>query len=219
MVGKKKVGYLASTWGNTASLSQALVAANCRPVAVSTRADLKGINHLILGGVGSFSTAMEDLRKTDLDKTIKEFADTGGNVLGICLGMQLLFESGEEGAFESASKGLGLVPGKVLQINPESYGLQRSSLPKNKQLHVGWNKLQVSRKKDNAMDLLNHYFYFMHQYMVAPAEKSHEIYTVEWNTIDIIAVIQSKNILGCQFHPENSSNPGLKFLKYFSNLP
>ena len=170
----------------------------------------KAINSdiLIIPGVGSFDYAMSKINKLGWDRIIQEHANGEGHILGICLGMQLLCESSEEGE----SKGLGLIPGKFKKFDP------RESLIKIP--HMGWNlvkyrddfriKINLEKEKER--------FYFVHSYRYS--HKTNEfIYAYTEYEEAFASIIGSNNILGCQFHPEKSHVNGMNFLNsYFNSI-
>ena len=171
--------------------------------------DLKEIlegDVLILPGVGSFGNAMQSLKKLELIKTIKEFAETEKPILGICLGMQILLTEGYEfGKFD----GLNLIPGKVEKIKDNLN-------PKMKLPHIGWNNIEVGSGMSKFISLYDKKkFYFVHNYFANTKNENDTIATCNYSGIRIAAIIQKKNIIGCQFHPEKSGEIGLQFLKSF----
>ncbi len=190
--------------GNLRSVLHALThlgAENIR-IAQGPR-DLKGATQIILPGVGAFGAGMEELRQRDLIQPIKDAAFAGTPFLGICLGMQFLFERSDEmGDFE----GLGLLPGLVTRF-PANLGLK---VP-----HMGWNTLN-QRRPSALMDGLGeqNYAYFVHSYHCVPADAADIIATVDYG-IPAVAVVERGNIAGVQFHPEKSQTPGLRILSNF----
>jgi glutamine amidotransferase len=165
--------------------------------------DLKGATQIILPGVGAFGAGMEELRKRDLIQPIKHAAFAGIPFLGICLGMQFLFDRSDEmGDFA----GLGLMPGTVTRF-PADMGLK---VP-----HMGWNTLIQSRLSA-LMDGLGeqNYAYFVHSYHCVPTDSDDVVATVDYG-IPAVAVVQRGNIAGVQFHPEKSQTTGLRILANF----
>lgn len=149
---------------------------------------------------------MENLRKYRLDQTICDAVEKGIPFLGICLGLQLLFESSEE---SPGTAGLGLLKGKILRI-PDAPGLK---IP-----HIGWNSLDI-RKKDRLFADLpeNPYVYFVHSYYLR-AEEEEVVAAVTEYGVAIHAAVEKGNLFACQFHPEKSGKTGLKILKNFMDL-
>ena len=168
---------------------------------------------IILPGVGAFGDAMDKLRKYKLEEVIKEAVNQGTPFLGICLGLQLIFESSEE---SPGVKGLGLLPGKILRI-PDSPGWK---IP-----HMGWNSIDICTQSENRSGrgllfrgIENHsYVYFVHSYYLQ-AEKEEDVAArTEYAGTLIHAAVEHDNIYACQFHPEKSSSLGLKILENFIN--
>ncbi len=163
-------------------------------------------DHVILPGVGAFGDAMEKLRSYELEQVILDVAKKGTPLLGICLGLQLLFETSEE---SPGVTGLGLLPGQILRI-PDQEGLK---IP-----HMGWNSISV---KDGAKLFSgieqNPYVYFVHSYYLKADRMEDVAATTEYST-KIHASVEHDNIFACQFHPEKSSTVGLKILENFVSL-
>ncbi|KRN28557.1 imidazole glycerol phosphate synthase subunit HisH [Liquorilactobacillus mali] len=158
---------------------------------------------LILPGVGAFGPAMETLEKKNLIGVIKEAVLVNKiPLLGICLGMQMLFEKSSE---YGNHKGLGLIPGKISAI-PEKSGLK---VPQ-----MGWNENHLKKDETDFEFIANEYTYFVHSYY-AVCDKQYLISTVDYG-VEIPAMVQNKNVFGTQFHPEKSGKVGLNILKTFS---
>ena len=161
---------------------------------------------MILPGVGSFGDAMENLNRFGLAETIHRVADQNIPFLGICLGLQLLFESSEE---SPGVKGLGILKGRIVRI-PEASGLK---IP-----HMGWNSLNV-RSGSALFEGLEQepYVYFVHSYYLQAEDPSIVAATAEYG-VTIHAAVESGRVFACQFHPEKSSRVGLAILKNFLPL-
>ncbi len=163
---------------------------------------------LILPGVGAFKTGMDNLLKFNLDKTIYEFIDSNKPILGICLGMQLFFDSSNE---FGKTKGLGVIKGKVKKLEIEK------KLP-----HVSWNSINKNITKwdktilDNIQQ--NEDFYFVHSYVVYPENKDEILSTTSYYSQKFCSVVKKNKIYGTQFHPEKSGEKGLKILKNFIRI-
>ncbi len=194
------IGIIDYGMGNLKSVENALQFLGYKAEIISEREDFKKTNKLILPGVGAFADAALTIRKKEFDKEIKEAISDGKELLGICLGMQLLFEvSYENGEHE----GLGILKGKIVKFDVDE------KIP-----HIGWNSLNI--KKDSRL-LQNipkePYFYFVHSYHL---ETDEDIVT---STVfygkEIQVTVEEKNIYGLQFHPEKSGDVGLKVLKNF----
>lgn len=161
---------------------------------------------VILPGVGAFGAAMELIKHYELDKVIKQVVDRGTPFLGICLGLQLLFESSDEAP---GIEGLNLLPGKILKI-PAAEGMK---IP-----HMGWNELNIAGDAALFKGVTNHsYVYFVHSYYLKASDPDIVKAETHYGT-SIHAAVEKDNIYACQFHPEKSSSDGLQILKNFANL-
>ena len=191
--------------GNLFSLCCSLKAIGVDARITSDVDEIKKSDRIILPGVGAFGDAIKKLKETGLDKIVKEEAKNGKPILGICLGMQLLFQkSFEYGEHE----GLGLIPGEVRAIEeviPE--GLK---IP-----HIGWNQLEFVGEKSNLFKHIQEgdCVYFVHSYYAAKCE-DYVIAQSEYGA-PLTAAVANGNIFGCQFHPEKSGNVGLNILRAF----
>lgn len=191
--------------GNLQSVEKALRYLGCEcAVTVDPRALLAG-DGAILPGVGSFGDAMEQLRARGLEQPIHEFVNSGKPFLGICLGLQILFESSEE---SPGATGLGLLKGKILRLPKES-GLK---IP-----HIGWNSLHIRPDEPLFAGLPEEpYVYFVHSYYLK-AEEEIVTATAEYGA-QIHAAVHKGNLMACQFHPEKSGRVGLQILKNFAAM-
>ncbi|HEY2933271.1 MAG TPA: imidazole glycerol phosphate synthase subunit HisH [Acidobacteriota bacterium] len=170
----------------------------------SSREDVERAGRVVLPGVGSFRQGMENLRKLDLIGALKDHAHEGKPLLGLCLGMQLLFDEGNEFGFEN---GLGLVPGNVEKM--------QADLPVP---HIGWNQIEWTRREKLTENIPSQsYFYFVHSYVCRP-QKSEDVLGVTEYGEEFPSVIRHENIYGLQCHPEKSQQPGLTFLANFVKL-
>ncbi len=190
--------------GNVLSIKRSLDYLGMKSIITNDKKKIKDCSHLILPGVGAFSSAMKLLKEGGLDQVIKDFANTGKPVLGICLGMQLLFEESYE---FGKWKGLNILPGKVTKIN-----IKNENIP-----IVGWFKIK-SKNKNFLEKYDGKYLYLVHSYECRPKRKKDEIGIYRINKNKILCAVKNKNILGFQFHPEKSSFDGLQILKDFCNL-
>ena len=160
----------------------------------------------ILPGVGAFGVAMEQLKKYELDKVIHEIAEEKKPFLGICLGLQLLFEGSEE---SSGVEGLHLLDGQIVRI-PDGEGLK---IP-----HIGWNSLELTNQGRLFCNLPeNPYVYFVHSYYLKAKDEKIVKASTEYG-VHIHASVEKDNIFACQFHPEKSSTVGLQILKNFAQI-
>lgn len=192
--------------GNLKSVEKALKSLGQETVVSRDSSVIKAADKVILPGVGSFGDAMNNLDRFNLVDTIKDIAESGKPFLGICLGLQLLFERSDE---TPGAEGLSILPGEILRI-PPSEGLK---IP-----HMGWNSIKI---KDNARLFKdvpdNSYVYFVHSYYLKAADEDIVAATTEYST-HIHASVEKNNIFACQFHPEKSSDIGLRILNNFANL-
>jgi len=193
--------------GNLRSVEKAFHFIGCEAKITSDENAILSSSAVVLPGVGAFADAMISLEKTGMLCTVKKVIDQGIPFLGICLGMQLLFEYSEEGGEKVA--GLGILKGGVKQF-PLDMNLK---IP-----HMGWNSLNVPKKSLLFESLpSNPYVYFVHSYYVSAAEKSTVAATCNYG-IEFDAAIEINNIFATQFHPEKSGEVGLKILKNFAAL-
>ena len=193
--------------GNLFSLRSSLRAIGIDADYTGNPAEIRKADKLILPGVGAFRDAREALRSTGLDRVVQEEAGKGKPLMGICLGMQMLFDrSYEYGEYE----GLGLIPGEIVPME----GLIPKDLPIP---HIGWNELMLKQPSPLMKNTANgDYVYFVHSYYAeTPAE--YVIATTDYG-VEMTAAVQKDNVYGCQFHPEKSSEVGLSILKAFCEL-
>ncbi|ABX43201.1 imidazole glycerol phosphate synthase subunit HisH [Lachnoclostridium phytofermentans] len=192
--------------GNLRSVQKALQFIGEEVVITRDHDEIMNSGKVILPGVGAFGDAMQKLHSYHLINTIKEVADCGKPLLGICLGQQLMFEGSEE---SEGIEGLGLLPGKIIRI-PEGGGLK---IP-----HIGWNNLNITQGDSLYQDITGTpYVYFVHSYYLKSEDRSIVAATTEYGTL-IDASVEKNNIYACQFHPEKSGEIGLKILKNFASL-
>lgn len=192
--------------GNIRSVEKALQALGEKAVVTRDRNTILSAERVILPGVGAFGDAMGKIRSYGLEEVIKEAAANRTPFLGICLGLQLMFERSEESA---GVTGLGLLKGEILKI-PESQGLK---IP-----HIGWNSLTYPNEGRLFKGIPeNSYVYFVHSYYLKAADESIVTAAAEYGTT-IHASVEKDNIFACQFHPEKSSEVGLTILKNFINV-
>ncbi|MEW9052433.1 MAG: imidazole glycerol phosphate synthase subunit HisH [Neobacillus sp.] len=196
------IGIVDYGMGNLFSVSKALERLGADYFISGEKEELLQADALILPGVGSFRDAMERLQVD----TIKEFAATGKPLLGICLGMQLLFEDSNENGY---TKGLGLLPGSVRRFSGETSEGELYKVP-----HMGWNRLEFVQSSPLLKGLEEDYVYFVHSYFVN-AENSDVLLAQADYHEKVSAVVGQGNIYGMQFHPEKSSKLGMALLKNF----
>lgn len=192
--------------GNLKSVEKALQFLGQECVITRDFHEIKKADKVILPGVGSFGDAMSQLKKYELDKVIHEVAAEQKPFLGICLGLQLLFEGSEE---SEGVEGLHLLDGEILRI-PEQEGLK---IP-----NIGWNSLDLQNNGRLFENLNgNPFVYFVHSYYLKAREESIVKATTEYST-HIHASVEKDNIFACQFHPEKSGTVGLQILSNFAKL-
>ena len=192
--------------GNLRSVEKALEVLGSRAVITTNRDEILGADRVILPGVGAFGDAMEKLHQYELVDTIRQAVAFGEPFLGVCLGLQLLFESSEE---SPGVEGLSVLPGKILRI-PDHPGLK---IP-----HMGWNSLSVTPGARLFRGIENGaYVYFVHSYYCKADDESIVAATTEYST-HIHAAVERGNVFACQFHPEKSGSVGLQILKNFIEL-
>ena len=192
--------------GNIKSVEKALLSLGQDVTVTSDREVILGADKIVLPGVGAFGDAMENLRKRELDRVIREAVKLQIPFLGICLGLQVLFEKSEEAP---GVEGLGILKGKICRI-PKTEGLK---IP-----HMGWNSLHLENEGRLFKGISEDpYVYFVHSsYLMAEDEKIVRA-SAEYGT-HIHASVEQGNVFACQFHPEKSSKVGLQILKNFVEL-
>lgn len=192
--------------GNKGSLFRILESLGCTVKITRNISELCSSSRVILPGVGRHDVAMNNIKSLQLDEAIESIYSSGIPLLGICVGMQLLFDRSEEGHF--ISPGLGLIPGDVTHLS--------SSVDSSLRVpHIGWNKV-IAPTHHHAFpdELHNRYFYFAHSYMCSPID-SDSIIAITPYGVNICAAVARDNIYGVQFHPEKSHAAGMDFLSNF----
>lgn len=192
--------------GNIKSVEKAIEYLGEECIVTRDRHEIMKADKAILPGVGSFGDAMDKIRSYGLEEVIHEFIDTKKPFLGICLGLQVLFEESEE---TPGVKGLGILKGKIHRI-PDS---KDAPVPQ-----IGWNDLCIKEGATLFKGLENKpYVYFVHSYYLK-AENREDVAATTNYSVDIDASVERENVYACQFHPEKSSDVGLKILKNFIEL-
>ncbi|MFQ7491262.1 MAG: imidazole glycerol phosphate synthase subunit HisH [Lachnospiraceae bacterium] len=192
--------------GNIKSVEKALLYLGEEAVITRDRDAILRADRVILPGVGAFGDAMDKLRTYGLDKVIQEVVGQNTPFLGICLGLQLLFESSEE---SEGVEGLGILKGKVVRL-PEESDLK---IP-----HIGWNSLKYPNPGRLFTGIAeDSYVYFVHSYYLQAKDPSIVTATTEYGTL-IHASVEQGNVFACQFHPEKSSEVGMQILKNFLTI-
>ena len=192
--------------GNIKSVEKALQKLGADVVITKDPQLILNADKVILPGVGSFGDAMNNLKKYGLDEVIHQVVENGTPFLGICLGLQLLFERSDE---SPEAVGLGILKGEILRI-PDAGGLK---IP-----HMGWNSLHLQNDGRLFKGLReNDYVYFVHSYYLKAEDESIVKATTNYS-VDIHASVEKDNVFACQFHPEKSSDVGLQILRNFVEL-
>lgn len=189
--------------GNIRSVEKALQYLGQEVIVTRDKGIILESSHVILPGVGSFGDAMRKIREYKLENVIYDVVDKKIPFLGICLGLQLLYETSQE---SEGATGLGVLEGKITRI------------PKQRDLkipHMGWNSLDITPKAKLFQGIENHsYVYFVHSYYLQAKREEEVVATTEYG-VHIHASVERGNVFACQFHPEKSSTVGLKILKNF----
>lgn len=192
--------------GNIKSVEKALQKLGADVVITNDAEEILRADKVILPGVGAFGDAMANLKKFGLDKVIYEVVENGTPFLGICLGLQLLFERSDE---TPGVAGLGILKGEILRI-PDKDDLK---IP-----HMGWNSLHLQNQGRLFQGLSEQsYVYFVHSYYLKAEDEQIVKATTDYS-VNIHASVEKDNVFACQFHPEKSSDVGLKILKNFVEL-
>ncbi|MCC3490412.1 MAG: imidazole glycerol phosphate synthase subunit HisH [Microcoleus sp. PH2017_16_JOR_D_A] len=193
--------------GNLHSVCKGLENVGAVPKITDSRAIIEQADAVVLPGVGSFDPAMQNLRSRNLIEPIKSAIASGKPFLGICLGLQILFESSEEGV----EPGLGVISGKVRRFQSEP-GL---TIP-----HMGWNQLEFAQPNQPLWEGLpsDPWVYFVHSYYVDPVDLKVRSAMVTHGSQNVTAAIAKDNLMAVQFHPEKSSSTGLHMLSNFVSL-
>ena len=214
------IGIVDYNMGNLASVINAFAKVGTDAVLESDPSKLEQYDKLILPGVGAFGDAMKHLRSNGMDEAVKQYAASGKPLLGICLGMQLLFESSEE---FGSTEGLGLIPGKVIAFDESKFD-HPQKIP-----HMGWNELFLQKRTDDGKLIMEDdrsflfqdlpdefYLYFVHSFH-AVCEDKYAIGKTHYG-YEFVSAVQNGNIYGIQPHPEKSHENGLKIIENFTKL-
>ena len=192
--------------GNLKSVEKALIHLGYECIITRDAKEILEADRVILPGVGAFGDAMAKLRKYGLVDIIKQVVEKNTPFMGICLGLQLMFEKSDEAP---GVEGLGILPGKIVAIPPkEGYKIP----------HMGWNSISINKKSRLFKDIPEQsYVYFVHSYYLE-AENEEDVAATTDYVANIHASVERGNIFACQFHPEKSGDVGLKILKNFCEL-
>jgi len=194
--------------GNLASVKNAFASLGEDTVVVSDPAKFKDYDKLVLPGVGAFGDAMEHLKERNMVKALQEYALSGKYMLGICLGMQLLFDSSQEFGFH---EGLGLIKGDVKAFDSSKFS-EPLKVP-----HMGWNRMFTTNHPLFKNLDENHYLYFVHTFHVTCKDTNDIIGKTNYG-YEFASAVAHENVMGIQPHPEKSHENGLKILKNFIGL-
>lgn len=190
--------------GNLRSVEKAFAAMDCDAIVSGDEKVLRAAERLVLPGVGAFGACMKTLSERGLDQLVREKVADGAPLLGVCVGMQLLFEESDE---FGATAGLGFLRGRVRRFSDDLV------VP-----HVGWNRVKERQSHTLFRDLQPEaFFYFVHSYYCEPLENEVVVGQTEYG-VNYASVVARENICGVQFHPEKSQESGLRLLKNFARL-
>jgi glutamine amidotransferase len=202
--------------GNIASVRRAFERCGASVRIVTMAQEVASASRLVLPGVGAFAHCAELLRQRGLWDAVKDFAKSGRPFLGICVGMQLLFEVSEE---FGTHEGFGLIPGHVKAIARQNADGSPRKVP-----HIGWNKLLPVEGEAWSRTLLDQVIagsavYFVHSFVGAPEDRAHTLAETDYGGTKLCAAVRVGNAYGCQFHPEKSGPVGLSIISNFVALP
>jgi len=197
------IGILDIGMGNLRSMANAIDLGGFDPLVVAEASAFDDLTHLVIPGVGHFGAAMSEISVRNLSQGIRDFADSGRPLLGVCLGMHLLAAMGEEGGL---SEGLGFISGTVRRLEPG---------PGMRVPHVGWNELEIRRNHPVFEGIkANRDFYYVHSFAMFCESDESVLGTTDYGG-SVTAVVGHGNVLGFQFHPEKSQTNGLKLIENF----
>ena len=190
--------------GNLRSVEKAFAAMDCDAIISADANVLRAAERLVLPGVGAFGACMKALSERGFDQLVRERVNAGTPLLGVCVGMQLLFEESDE---FGSTPGLGLLRGRVRRFTNELV------VP-----HVGWNRIEQTRKHPLFAEVANgSFFYFVHSYYCEPLDSGVVVGQTDYG-VKYASVVAQENICGVQFHPEKSQDAGLHLLSNFAGL-
>ncbi len=190
--------------GNLRSVEKAFTSQGIPAVVSSDEKVLRAADKLVLPGVGAFAACMQGLQERGFDELVIAAANSGKPILGLCVGLQMLFDEGQEFGLH---RGLGLLPGRVVRF-PEGVRVP----------HVGWNQVAIKRPHPIFRDLPDQsFFYFVHSYYVEPVDETCVLGETEYESC-FASICSRGSVIGVQFHPEKSQTAGLKLLRNFAEL-
>lgn len=210
--------------GNLRSIEKALEAVGANVVRSDNPKDIESADRVVLPGVGAFGACANEINRRGLVEPIQSAIDVGKPFLGVCIGMQLLFDVSEEMGLH---RGLGVLPGRIVRFQP-TYAAAPAMIAGDAEAapdpailkipHMGWNTVQPTREDPLLAGLPSPaYFYFVHSYHVVPNDMSDVLGVTEYG-FRFPAIVQRNNVYGVQFHPEKSHDNGLAILKNFARL-
>lgn len=203
------IGIIDYGMGNLYSVSKALERLNVPYIVEHEQQALRQADGFILPGVGSFKDAMHILNETKLHSFIREQVAEGKPLLGICLGMQLLFEESEENGLTS---GLKLLPGRVVRFSGVTKEGERYKVP-----HMGWNELVFHQPSSLFDDVERGHVYFVHSYYVQTSDPTVVLASAQYD-VTVPAIVGRGNVFGMQFHPEKSGELGMRLLQNYARI-
>jgi len=211
----KKVTVVDYGIGNLLSVCRALTHEGGEVTLSGDPDVIRQADHLVVPGVGAFGQCTLELATRNLREPVLEFLQTGRPTLGICVGMQMLFEIGEE---FGEHQGLGVFPGRVVAIDPRTAEGGRRKIP-----HIGWNRLQVPAGRTWGGTMLapvqpGESVYFVHSFSARCERPEDVLATVDYEGYEVVAAVARDNVMGTQFHPEKSGDVGLRIVRAFLNL-
>jgi glutamine amidotransferase len=203
------IGIVDYGMGNLFSVSQALKRLDVPFFISEKREELAQADGILLPGVGAFKDAMIRLNESGLADFLREYVKTGKPLLGICLGMQLLFEESDEGGL---SKGLGLLPGRAARFSGKAENGESYKVP-----HMGWNQLEWVNPSPITAGVEEEFVYFVHSYYIQTNDPEILVGKASYYE-EVPAIVGKENVYGMQFHPEKSSKLGVELLRNFTKL-
>ncbi|MFD9625992.1 imidazole glycerol phosphate synthase subunit HisH [Peribacillus muralis] len=202
------IGIVDYGMGNLFSVSKGLERLGAESFISDDPKELSKSTGIILPGVGSFRDAMSLLEKQGLDDFLKEYVAGGGYLLGICLGMQLLFDESEE---NGPAQGLSLIPGKIVRFKGEDVSGKEYKVP-----HMGWNRIEFKQTSPVTEGLEAEHVYFVHSYFADTGDAY--IMASATYDVEVPAIVAKGNVFGMQFHPEKSGQLGMSLLRNYLSL-
>ncbi len=214
--------------GNLRSIEKAFQSVGVEAIRTDDPEAIRKAERLVLPGVGAFGACADEIRRRNLEEPVLEAVAAGTPLLGVCVGMQLLFEVSEELGLH---RGLGILPGRVVRFNgdlveqepdpvgqPGTAGVLAPECRTLKIPHMGWNGVRPLRSSPLLEGIEEgSFFYFVHSYHAAPDEPGDVLATTEYG-IEFPSIVNRNNVFGVQFHPEKSQRNGLRILSNFSNF-